>query len=115
VYLYNPIAKRGRAKKFEHNYQGSYMILGKISPLIYKLQIEECKSIVVHVKRLKRVNTGPKVNRNTLETEKPRLSKKDQSLRQSEPRLNEISEKSHIDADMLHTHSYNLRRPTRTS
>jgi hypothetical protein len=41
VYLYNPIAKRGRAKKFEYKYQGPYRILEKISPLIYKLQIEE--------------------------------------------------------------------------
>jgi hypothetical protein len=26
LYLYNPVAKRGRAKKFEYKYQGPYMI-----------------------------------------------------------------------------------------
>ncbi|PNF23825.1 hypothetical protein B7P43_G14723 [Cryptotermes secundus] len=83
VCLYNTIEKRGRAKKFEYKYQGPYMILGKISPLIYNLQIEEAKSIVVHVNRLKRANIGPKVNRKSLETEKPRLSKKDPSLSES--------------------------------
>jgi hypothetical protein len=36
VYLYNPIAKRGTAKKFEYKYQGPYRISDKISPLIYK-------------------------------------------------------------------------------
>jgi hypothetical protein len=51
LYLYNPIAKRGRAKKFEYKYQGPYMILEKISPIIYKLLVEEGKSLVVHVNR----------------------------------------------------------------
>jgi hypothetical protein len=53
MYLHNPVAKRGRAKKFEYKYQGPYMILNRISPLIYALQIEDGKSIVVHVNRLK--------------------------------------------------------------
>jgi hypothetical protein len=43
MYLYNPKAKRGRAEKFEYKCQGPYMILEKISPLIYKLQMEEGK------------------------------------------------------------------------
>jgi hypothetical protein len=56
VYLYNPISKRGKAKKFEYKYQGPYMILEKISPLIYKLRIEEDKSVIVHVNRLNRAH-----------------------------------------------------------
>jgi hypothetical protein len=56
VYLYNPIAKRGRDKKFEYKYQGPYGILDKISPLIYKLQIDEGKFIIVHINRLKRAH-----------------------------------------------------------
>jgi hypothetical protein len=33
VYLYNPVAKKGRDKKFEYKYRGPYSILKKISPL----------------------------------------------------------------------------------
>jgi hypothetical protein len=62
VYLYNPVAKRGLAKKFEYKYQGPYTILEKISPLIYRLQMEEGKSIVVHMNRLKRAHEGSRVN-----------------------------------------------------
>jgi hypothetical protein len=94
VYLYNPIAKRGRAKKFEYKYQGPYMILEKISPLIYKLEVEEGKSTVVHVNRLKRAYTGPEVKKNTPRTEKLRLNEKDQSLNQSDPQSNEMIEES---------------------
>jgi hypothetical protein len=64
VYRYNPIAKRGRAEKFEYKNQSPYMILEKMFPPIYKLQLEEGKSIIVHVNRSKRANTGPEVNRN---------------------------------------------------
>jgi hypothetical protein len=67
VYLYNPVAKRGLAKKFEYKYQGPYTILEKISPLIYRLQTEEGKSIVVHVNRLKRAHEGSKINKETLD------------------------------------------------
>jgi hypothetical protein len=35
VYLYNPVAKRGPARKSEYKYHGPYMILKRISPLIY--------------------------------------------------------------------------------
>jgi hypothetical protein len=56
VYLYNPISKRGKAKKFEYTYQGPYTVSEKISPLIYKLRIEGDKSVTVHVNRLKRAH-----------------------------------------------------------
>jgi hypothetical protein len=75
VYLYKPIGKRGRARKFECKYQGPHMILERISPLIHKLQIEEGKSTVVHVNGLKRANAGPEVNRKS--------NRKNQSLKQS--------------------------------
>jgi hypothetical protein len=94
VYLYNPIAKMGRAKKFEYKYQGPYMILEKISPLIYKLQMEEGKSIVVHVNRLKRAKVGQEANRKILEMKKLKKYGKKQSPRQSEPRLSEMIEES---------------------
>jgi hypothetical protein len=94
VYLYNPIAKRGRAKKFEYKYQGPYMILEQISLLIYKLEVEEGKSTAVHVNRLKRAYIGPEVKKNMPRTEKLKLTKKDQSLNQSDPPLNEMTEES---------------------
>jgi hypothetical protein len=53
TYLHNPIAKRSRAKKLAYQYQGPYIILEKVSPLIYKLQIDADRSIIVHVNRLK--------------------------------------------------------------
>jgi hypothetical protein len=89
-----PTAKRGRIKEFEYKYQGPYMILEKISPLIYKLQIEECKFIIVHVNRLKQAYKSPKLRRDTSGTEEPRLSRKKETPRQSEPRRSEITDDS---------------------
>jgi hypothetical protein len=94
VYLYNPIAKRGRAKKFEYKYQGPYRILEKISPLIYKLEVEEGKSTVVHVNRLKRAYTGPQVKESTPKAEKHRLHARDRSPNRGKPLMNEIIEDS---------------------
>jgi hypothetical protein len=53
---------------------------------------DEGKFIIVHVNRLKRAKTGPEANRNMLEIKKLGLSRRNQSLKQSEPRLNEIIE-----------------------
>jgi transposase InsO family protein len=53
VYLHNPIAKRSRARKVAYQYQGPYVILEKISPLKYKLQVDDDRSIIVYVNRLK--------------------------------------------------------------
>jgi hypothetical protein len=94
VYLYNPIAKRGRAKKFEYKYQGPFMILERISPLIYKLEMEEGKSIVVHVHRLKRAKVGQEANRKMLDLKESKGYGKEQSPRQSEPRLSEMIKES---------------------
>jgi hypothetical protein len=55
----------------EYKYQGPYMILEKISPLIYKLLVEEDKFIIVHVTKLKRAYEGPKLNKDTLGQNKP--------------------------------------------
>jgi hypothetical protein len=63
------------------------MIVEKISPLIYKLQVEEGKSIVVHVNRLKRAKVGPEANRNMLKIKKP-------SSRRNESRLSKVMEES---------------------
>jgi hypothetical protein len=56
VYLYNPIAKRGKAKKVSYHYQGPYEILAKSSPLRYQVKIGEDRTLVVHVNRLKKVH-----------------------------------------------------------
>ena len=37
VYLYNPMHKRGKAKKCSYQYKGPYEIEQKISPLIYRV------------------------------------------------------------------------------
>jgi hypothetical protein len=88
VYLHNPVAKRGPAKKFEYKYQGPYMILKRISPLICVLQIGQGKSIVVHVNRLKRAHESPKWNQNKVG---PDENKGEQKLiRKNKLRQNEI-------------------------
>jgi hypothetical protein len=83
VYLYNPIAKRGRAKKFEYKYQGPYMILKRISPLIYRLQIDEGKFIIVHVNRLKQAYDNPKLNKDKVGTREPGKDKIKESPKSS--------------------------------
>jgi hypothetical protein len=86
VYLYNPIAKRGKAKKFEYKYQGPYMILKRISPLIYKLQIEERKFIIVHVNRLKGAYGNHRAGRDALGTEEPKRDRVKELPKQHTPR-----------------------------
>jgi hypothetical protein len=67
--LHNPIAKRGRAKKFAYQYQGPYTILEKVSPMIYKLQIDADRPIIVHVNRLKLAHPSlPSVKETSKET-----------------------------------------------
>jgi hypothetical protein len=56
--------------------------------------MEESKSIVVHVDRLGTSLRRPEVNRDIFGTEKPRFSKKNQSPKQSELRLNDMIEES---------------------
>lgn len=51
-YSDNLVATRGRVKK------GPYMILKRISPLIYVLPIKDGKLIVVHVNRLNEYMRG---------------------------------------------------------
>ena len=53
VYLYDPIYKRGKAKKFAYKYKGPYEIKQRISPLVYKIRVSEGTDIIVHVNRLK--------------------------------------------------------------
>ena len=54
VYLYDPIYKRGKARKFAYKYKGPYEVKQKISPLVYKIQTSEGTDVIVHVNRLKR-------------------------------------------------------------
>jgi len=54
VYIHDPIHKRGKTKKFSHQYKGPYVIEQKVSPLIYKVQLADGTFTIVHVNRLKR-------------------------------------------------------------
>ena len=57
VYLYDPIHKRGKTKKFSYQYKGPYEIEQKILPLIYKIRMPDGSSTIVHVNRLKSSRT----------------------------------------------------------
>jgi hypothetical protein len=54
VYVHDLIHKRGKARKFSNQYKGPYEIEEKISPLIYKVRIEDGTSVILHVNRLKK-------------------------------------------------------------
>ena len=54
VYVHDPIYKRGKAKKFSHKYKRPFGVVGKISPLIYKVKLPDGASAIVHINRLKR-------------------------------------------------------------
>lgn len=57
VGLHDPVAKRGKARKFAYQYRGPYMIVARISPLIYRVKVGEGRFIIVHVNRLKKVHS----------------------------------------------------------
>jgi len=54
VYVHDPIYKRGKAKKFSHKYKGPFEVVGRISPLIYKVKLTDGASAIVRINRLKR-------------------------------------------------------------
>ena len=54
VYVYDPVRKRGKARKFSYQYKGPYEIEEKISPLIYKVRLEDGTSAILHINRLKK-------------------------------------------------------------
>jgi hypothetical protein len=66
--LYNPIFKRGKAKKFSYKYEGPYEVEMKISPLVYKIRVDEEKSVIVHINRLKRAYRDNKINKGEKQT-----------------------------------------------
>jgi hypothetical protein len=93
VYLHNSIADRSKAKEFAYKYQGPYVI-GKISPLVYKLQVDADKSVIVHQNGLKRAyqssrsvkETGSKSirDRSVTQKDKPEHSKSDDNSQEGE-------------------------------
>jgi len=60
--LYDPIHKRGKAKKFSYQYKGPYEVEQKISSLIYKIRMTVGSSTIVHVNLLKRAHGQEKEN-----------------------------------------------------
>jgi len=54
AYVYDPVHKRGKARKFSYQYKGPYEIEEKISPLIYKVRLEDGTSAILHINRLKK-------------------------------------------------------------
>jgi transposase InsO family protein len=54
VYVYDPIHKRGKARMFSYQYNGPYEIEEKISPLIYKVRLDDGTSVILHINRLKK-------------------------------------------------------------
>ena len=60
VYLYDPAYKRGKSRKFEYQYKGTYEVEAKVSPLIYRIRKGDGSLVVVHLNRLKRTHVlGP--------------------------------------------------------
>jgi hypothetical protein len=53
VYLYDPLYKHGKARKFSPQYIGPYEVELKVSPLNYKLRMKFGTSLIVHINRLK--------------------------------------------------------------
>jgi hypothetical protein len=54
VYLYDPVYKRGKAKKFAYKYKGPYEVKQRISPLVYRIRTAEGTDVILQVNRLKR-------------------------------------------------------------
>jgi hypothetical protein len=75
--LYDPVAKRGKGKKFAYKYKGPYELAARISPLIYRVKVGGGKVVVVHVNRLKKVRNrkGEPVPAQRRSSEKEKLVK----------------------------------------
>ena len=56
VFVYDPIYKRGKAKKFSQKYKGPFEVEGRISPLIYRIKLTDGASAIVHINRLKKAH-----------------------------------------------------------
>jgi hypothetical protein len=54
TYVYDPIHKRSKARKFSYQYKGPHEIEEKISPLLFKVQLDEGTSMILHINRLKK-------------------------------------------------------------
>jgi transposase InsO family protein len=54
VYVHDPTYKRGKAKKFEYQFKGPFEIEHKVSPLVYKVKMDDGTFAIIHINRLKR-------------------------------------------------------------
>jgi hypothetical protein len=91
VYLYDPVAKRGKAKKFAYNYTGPYEVVARISPLIYEIEGGEGKVVVVHVNRHKKVH---RQRNEIVQVERSLSKRRDRSVELSASRENETPTES---------------------
>ncbi|KAJ4425404.1 hypothetical protein ANN_28019 [Periplaneta americana] len=57
VYLYDPIATRGKNTKFAYHWQGPFEVIKKLSQLVYSVKIYGESCINLHVNRLKEYKT----------------------------------------------------------
>lgn len=75
VLLYAPKAKKGKTKKFLHLWHGPYRIIDQLSPVVYKIESRQGKTVIktAHVSHLKKYNLRKseknKETENTLEND----------------------------------------------
>jgi hypothetical protein len=62
------------------------MILKKISPLIYKLQVDDGKFVIVHVNRLKRAHEKSNASKDALKTRESKRDRVKELSKQNTPR-----------------------------
>jgi hypothetical protein len=82
VYIYDPVHKRGKAKKFSYHYKGPVEIEQKISPLVYKLRMADGTFAIVYTNRPKKAPDQQKV----LGKASPVGNQVDKAIRRGKPK-----------------------------
>jgi hypothetical protein len=92
--LYDRVHERGKAQKFSYQYQGPFKVDARISPLIYKLCVDNGQSVIVHINRLKRAYGNVQV-----EPELPGKPRKKSSREQKQVAKLPVLEQTDIEVD----------------
>ena len=88
VYVYNPAAKQGAARKFACSWEGPYPIVEKLSQLTYRIRKDDGKLVVVHVNRIKECRVRfelpkPPLTRKRSNKEKTRKERQERTRRET--------------------------------
>jgi hypothetical protein len=88
VYIYDPVHKRGKARKFSYQYKGPFEIEHRISPLVYKIRMTDGTFAIVHTNRLKKAQGQQKI----LNKASPVGRKVTKTTRREQPREHVLKE-----------------------